>query len=100
MRRLLLACALLLLLAIPASHAARAAGGMAQVAVVNAGTPLAGQQVVVMASEGKYQGTTDSSGRFSVVISGKTFRLKVNNRAVPGVFQVTQGVVQVDLSTL
>ena len=100
MKRLLLACAFLLPIGAVATHAALAAGGSAQVAVVSAGTPIAGQAVVVVASEGKYEGVTDQNGLFSVPISGKYYRLKVNNKPVTGIFQVSQGTVQVDINNL
>jgi len=101
MRRLLLALAIVLPLGAAATHhAVMASAGTAQVAVVNAGTPVAGQAVVVLASEGKYQGVTDQNGRYTVSISGKYYRLRVNNKPVTGIFQVNQGAVQVDISTL
>jgi hypothetical protein len=77
-----------------------ASAGTAQVSVVNAGIPVAGQAVVVIASEGKYEGVTDLNGRYSIAISGKYYRLRVNNKPVTGIFQVNQGTVQVDISTL
>ena len=100
MRRLLLAVTLLLLVGVPGVQHALAVGRSAQVAVTSGGAVIAGQQVTVMASEGAYQGVTDQNGQYAVTISGNYYRIRVNGKAVPGVFQVTQGVVHVDLNTL
>ncbi len=100
MRRLLLASSLMLFIGVSTIPRAHSSAPAAQVVVVDTGAPAAGQAVVVIASEGKYEGVTNQEGRFSVVIHGKYFRVKVNGHDVPGVHPVDLGPVQVDLRNL
>lgn len=100
MRKLLLASTLLLIVGAATLPRAQASSPPVGIVVVDSGIPAAGQRVVVMASEGKYEGVTNKDGLFSVAIQGKYFRVRVNDQPVPGVHSVSTNPVRVELQNL
>jgi hypothetical protein len=72
-----------------------------QIAFTNAGTPIAGGQVVLFFSNAMVSATADQSGvaRFSVE-AGKLFWIEVNGQRLAKVFSMTEAPTNVDIASI
>ncbi|MBD3337430.1 MAG: hypothetical protein GF355_18100 [Candidatus Eisenbacteria bacterium] len=95
------AFALLAVLAIGsllASYAA--AAGTVSVQVLDGDDPVEGIPVEIIASDGSQSGLTQADGSFTVEITGKYFRIRVQDTVLDGIYQIDDSPIVVDLNQL
>ena len=68
------------------------------VKVLQKGQPVQGASVEVLASDGSAVYTTNQSGTITADLTGKVFRLKVNNLAQAGLHSVSEHSVTISLN--
>jgi hypothetical protein len=76
------------------------AAGTVTIRVLNEGVPEEGAVVELIASDGTVSGVTNDTGEFTTDISGRYFRLKVQDTVFAEPFLVEDSPVVVELTNL